>query len=418
MTKSFTEYYDEERRRSSGQPARLPPGSCVTPDGRRCRLCHAPSMEYAKELKVKDTAFRRFWASFASENVVDRLRPSPSGRGYRVVTKRKVHVTRAGFSMGLIDPVGRKLLDVDSCAIEPASHAALYARIAALLRHRAANPLVAALQYVILKGNYETTAVIFNLSEISQHAVKAANTVSKLLTREFPSVQGVFLFEDDSGDRYYMGGNTAAAAAFRRLYGEREISLRMDDLRLVYDVQAFSQVNLSVMPTLLATAREMLGQRGASLFDLYSGYGLFSIGLASGYSVVRGLEVSQQAVASAMNNARRLKLSHVRFNRSDISPESLIRTLPMLGPDDAVVMDPPRNGAADGVIEAVADRGPGRILHVFCNTERLKPDIAAWARCGYAVRRAIPVDNFPGTDHLEVLLLLTPEQRRHNDTAH
>jgi tRNA/tmRNA/rRNA uracil-C5-methylase (TrmA/RlmC/RlmD family) len=412
MTKTFSEYYDEERRRSPGHAPRVPVGSCVTPDGRRCRLCHAPEMEYEREVHVKAAAFRRFWSSFASDTRLAEMLSSPLGRGYRVVTKRKVHVTREGFSMGLIDPLGRRLLDVGSCAIEPELHAAIYARIAALLRHRSANPLVTVLQYVILKGNYEKTALIFNVAEISQHAVKAANTVSKLLTREFPAVQGVFLVEDDRGDRYYMGGNPASgAASFRRLYGDREISLPLDTLRLVYDVQAFSQVNLSAVPTLLTAARQLLGTGGAALFDLYSGYGLFSIGLAGGYSVVRGLEVSQQAVASAMNNARRLRLSHVRFNRSDISPDSLIRTLPMLGSEDAVIMDPPRNGAADGVIEAVADRRPGRVLHVFCNTERLKPDLAAWERSGYTLSRAVTVDNFPGTDHLEVLLLLTPGPR-------
>jgi tRNA/tmRNA/rRNA uracil-C5-methylase (TrmA/RlmC/RlmD family) len=415
MTKTFTEYYDEERRRSSGQAPRSSHGNCITPDGRRCRLCHAPEMEYDREVKVKNAAFRNFWASFAPEALLGEMLPSPLGRGYRVVTKRKVHVARTGFTKGLIDPAGKRLLDVQSCAIEPELHAAIYTRIDGLLRHRAANPLVAVLQYVILKGNYEKTALIFNVAEISQHAVKAANTVSKLLTREFPAVQGVFLVEDDRGDRYYMGGNTASgAASFRRLYGDREISLPLENLRLVYDVQAFSQVNLSVIPSLLSAARQLLGTGGTALFDLYSGYGLFSIGLAAGYSVVRGLEVSQQAVASAMNNARRLKLPHVRFNRSDISPDSLIRTLPMLGADDAVIMDPPRNGAADGVIEAVADRQPGRVLHVFCNTERIRTDLAAWERSGYTLKRAVTVDNFPGTDHLEVLLLLTPGPQLRN----
>ncbi len=408
---SFAEYYDDERRRGPRNPPQLPNEVCYTIDRRLCRLCHAPELTYEDELRAKTLAFRKFWSTFAHPGCLEAIVPSPLGRGYRVVTKRKVRMTRNGFTLGLIDPVGKRLLDVGGCDIEPALHAALYRRITEILRHKSANPLVSVMQYVILKGTYERVALIFNVEELAQSVVKAANTVSKLVTKEFAQVQGVFLHEDSSGDRYYMGGNSAAGhAGFRRLYGSRDIHLNVGDLRFVYDVQAFSQVNLSVMPALLETAGTLLGEGGGSLFDLYSGYGLFSIGLARRYKIVRGLEVSQTAVASAMNNSIRMKLAHVRFNRSDISPDSLLRTLPMLGADDAVIMDPPRNGPADGVIEAVADRGPGRILHVFCNTELLRQDIAAWKRCGYSVRRAVPVDNFPGTDHLEVMLLLTPSE--------
>ncbi len=405
---TFAKLYEEERRRGEYLLPRIQPGTCMTPDNRRCQLCHAPMIGYEDELRVKNLAFRRFWTTFASPGVLQPIAASPLGRRYRVVTKRKARSTRGGLILGLIDANEKALLDVQRCDIEPDRHAILYRRIGDLLRHRSAAPLVAVLQYVILKGTYERFALIFNVSELTQPTVRAANTVSKLVTREFPDVQSVFLYENPSGDRYYLGSASGSDHnAMRRLYGSRDIMLHVGDVRMVYDVQAFSQVNLSVMPVMLGKAAELLGEGGGSLFDLYSGYGLFSIGLAGRYRVVRGLEISQQAVSSAMNNAIKQQLRHVRFNHSDISPESLLRTLPMLGEDDAVILDPPRSGAAEGVIEAIADRNPGKILHVFCNTELLKQDIALWKSCGYRVQSAVPVDNFPGTDHLEVMLLLS-----------
>jgi 23S rRNA (uracil1939-C5)-methyltransferase len=410
--KTFAEYLTREIRTSGLPRPELPDGACLTRQGRACRLCLAPELGYESEVPAKNRAFRSFSRDFIDPDVLRDIVPSPKGRGYRVVSKRKAMLSRGSLTLGLIDAANRTLLDVRHCDIESPMHAGLYRRIGDMLRHRSAAPILPALLYVILKGTYQSTALILTVSEITQGLYKAANTLSKIVTKEFPHVTSVFLHVDPSGDRYYMGGHAqGTASATRRLFGNRELSLRLGDLSFTYDIEAFSQVNLSAMPVLAETAFSLLEHGGTRLFDLYSGYGLFSLTLAKHFHDVRGLEISHHAVASASNNARRLKLKHVRFQRNNIAAESLLRLLPGLGDDDVVLLDPPRNGTEDGVIDVIADRAPGRVLHMFCNTELLRRDLGAWRKNGYTPHSVIPVDNFPATEHLEVFVLLRPARK-------
>lgn len=416
---NFREIYEQELRNSRHAPPVLEQGSCRSARGTLCTLCHASRISYADECVVKQRALRRLWERFANGRALRPLATSPQGRDYRVVSKRKVEQHREGFSMGLIDVQAREVLPVRRCAIETPLHALLYERIEILLRHRAAAPLVGVLRYVVLKGDARQVAVLFTIAELSPRTIKAANTLSKLLTRDHPEVQGVFLYEDSSGDRYYMGRGTASRPAqLRRLFGQRELSAQVDALRFVYDVLAFTQVNLSVLPVFLGSVRTLLreargeqpGARG-TLYDLYSGYGLFSIGLHEDFLAVRGAELSQPAVASAISNAKRMQLRHLRFHTLDLNADAVFRFIPFCGADDVVLLDPPRGGCDEGVLAAVAARNPAHVLHVFCNLDLLERDLNEWKQLGYDVRAAVPVDNFPGTDHVEMLVLLAPHTR-------
>jgi len=77
-------------------------------------------------------------------------------------------------------------------------------------------------------------------------------------------------------------------------------------------------------------------------------------------------------------------------------------------PPEAVLLDPPRKGTAEGVAETIAARAPRRIVHICCGTDEIPREIAAWARVGYRVQRVAPLDLFAGTLGLETMLLLAP----------
>ena len=82
------------------------------------------------------------------------------------------------------------------------------------------------------------------------------------------------------------------------------------------------------------------------------------------------------------------------------------RIRPPDGIPEIAVMDPPRQGTDPGVIEALAKRRPARIVHIFCGTDRIPVELRTWAKNGYRVASAVPLDLFPGSANLETLILL------------
>jgi 23S rRNA (uracil1939-C5)-methyltransferase len=138
---------------------------------------------------------------------------------------------------------------------------------------------------------------------------------------------------------------------------------------------------------------------GERVLDLYCGAGNFSLPLARRGVEVTGVERSPVAVAAACANADRLGLSTVRFTR-----DAVAAALGQLPPAalDAVVLDPPRGGAAD-VAEALAARRATRILYVSCDPATLARDARTLVAQGYRLRRVQPLDVFPQTYHIETV---------------
>ena len=142
------------------------------------------------------------------------------------------------------------------------------------------------------------------------------------------------------------------------------------------------------------------------LYDLYCGYGLFGLSAAKAVNSVIGFEISASAVNSAKENAKRNKIENARFYSENLTPESLNKILPKQTKEEAVILDPPRNGTNSGVIEFLADRKIKKVLHLFCEADVIRPELKRWTQNGYSVKRVVPVDMFPATDHIETMVLL------------
>jgi tRNA/tmRNA/rRNA uracil-C5-methylase (TrmA/RlmC/RlmD family) len=144
---------------------------------------------------------------------------------------------------------------------------------------------------------------------------------------------------------------------------------------------------------------------GNDLYDLYCGYGLFTLTLGARARKGTGIERTPEAIDAAIRNAKRLGGTNTRFFRSDITGATLPHLISRVRPQDAILLDPPRGGTAPGVIECIAARRPGRVVHMFCNIDGMPAEISRWRAAGYIPVRGVPFDMFPGTDETEVMVL-------------
>jgi 23S rRNA (uracil1939-C5)-methyltransferase len=407
--KTFDDVLAAAVARTSRVGRTLQPGECQSPTGNRCTLCHAVTIDYEEEIRIKREALRAFWGTHLPQQALASLVASPLGRGYRTVTKRRVFPYRGSVRLGLIAPTEQgsyRPINVERCAIEPDSHAAIYKKVQELIEKPYAKYLAAVLGYVIIKGSYTEQTVILNVRAIDAEVTRAANTLSKSLTHAIPGITGIFFYKDSSDGRYYLGSGNAQG--LRKVHGKAEIYQRISGKSFLYSPLSFSQTNASIVDLFVARAGELLElKRDARLYDLFCGYGLFALCLNDKVESVQGIDNAAESISAAIANAKRQKATNVRFTRSAITVETLPRLLASARQNDVILLDPPRSGTGEGVIECLAARNPARVLHIFCNVDLMPAELARWKQSGYLVTRAVPFDMFPGTASVEVMVLLT-----------
>ena len=191
------------------------------------------------------------------------------------------------------------------------------------------------------------------------------------------------------------------------LWGDETIEDELCGLRFRISPNAFLQTNTAMAERLYGLAGEYAGLTGAeTVWDLYCGIGTIGLSLASDALTVWGIEVSEESVARAIENADLNGITNTAFFAGNVG-EVVEELLERSGPPDVVVVDPPRAGLAGKALRRLGRIGAPRIVYVSCNPTTLASDVKRlrvdW---GYRLARARPADMFPHTPHVETVALL------------
>ncbi len=191
------------------------------------------------------------------------------------------------------------------------------------------------------------------------------------------------------------------------LWGEEWIEEEFAGLRFRVRPNAFLQTNTEMADTLYALAREAAGLTGGeTVYDLYCGTGTIGLSLASQALGVWGVEISEEAVACAIENATANGIANAAFFAGNVG-QSIEELRERAGAPDVVVVDPPRAGLAGKALRRLGELAAPRIVYVSCNPTTLASDLAVLRdEYGYRLLRCTPVDMFPHTPHVESVSLL------------
>jgi 23S rRNA (uracil1939-C5)-methyltransferase len=191
------------------------------------------------------------------------------------------------------------------------------------------------------------------------------------------------------------------------LWGDDSIEEQLFGLRFRVSPNAFLQTNTEMAERLYGLAREYAGLTGAeTVWDLYCGIGTIGLTLAGDALTVWGIEVSEESVARAIENAELNGITNAAFFAGNVG-QAIEELRDRSGDPDVVVVDPPRAGLAGKALRRLGRIGARRIVYVSCNPTTLASDVKALrADWGYELRRARPVDMFPHTPHVETVALL------------
>jgi len=196
----------------------------------------------------------------------------------------------------------------------------------------------------------------------------------------------------------------------RLLWGDEAIEEEILGLRFRLRPNAFLQTNTGMAERLYALAIEYAALTGSeTVYDLYCGTGTIGLALAGNALSVWGVEISEEAVACALENADLNGVGNAAFFAGNVG-QSLEELAERAGAPDVVVVDPPRAGLAGKALKRTGALGAGRIVYVSCNPTTLASDVKVLrGEYGYELVRARPVDMFPHTPHVETVALLTRE---------
>jgi 23S rRNA (uracil1939-C5)-methyltransferase len=194
---------------------------------------------------------------------------------------------------------------------------------------------------------------------------------------------------------------TTAGGETELVWGEPQLRERIADLDVRISAEAFFQTNTEMAERLYEHVAAFAGLAGwERVYDLYCGIGTIAMALAQRAGEVWGIELLEQAVADAIDGARRNEITNARFFAGDVRT-ALPELLAKAPHPDVLVVDPPRAGLSKAVVRRIVEAAPRRIVYVSCNPTTLAPNAAELAHAGWALRRVQPVDMFPQTHHIE-----------------
>ena len=181
---------------------------------------------------------------------------------------------------------------------------------------------------------------------------------------------------------------------------------KLENFQFKISPKSFFQTNTRQAEKLYAVARDFAGLGGNEVvYDLYCGTGSIGIFVSGQAKKVIGVEVIEDAIADAKENAAINNITHAEFFAGDVIKICNADFFKLHGRPDVIITDPPRAGMHEKLINKLLEIAAPKIVYVSCNTATQARDIGLLGE-KYAVEKIQPVDMFPHTHHIECVVLL------------
>ena len=262
-------------------------------------------------------------------------------------------------------------------------------------------------RHVLIRYGYFTKEVMVCLILNGNKIPKEEQLVKSLC--EIPGMTSITINVNKKHSNVILGEE------IRLLWGQEYITDRIGDISYQISPLSFYQVNPMQTQKLYAKALEYADLHGEeTVWDLYCGIGTISLFLAQKAKFVRGVEIVPAAIENAKENAKLNGLSNTEFFVGK-AEEVLPREYKKNGVyADVIVVDPPRKGCDETLLETMVEMNPERIVYVSCDSATLARDLKYLCERGYELRKVCPVDQFGMTVHVETVVLLS--QQKPDDT--
>lgn len=386
---------------TSPRPAREIRWNC--PAAAKCGGCQLTRLSYAEQLQWKQQRVAELLDGICEVHPI-------LGMDDPFHYRNKVHavlaVDKAGKPISGVYAMGtHRVVPVRHCLIEDRRADRIIQTIVAMLpayKLRIYNEYThrGFLRHILIRTGHVTGQIMVVLVATSLEFPGKKAFVQELIQRH-PEITTVVLNCNQRETSMVLGTKKIT------LYGEGYMEDELCGKRFRISPQSFYQVNAKQCELLYRTAIDAAQLTGAeTLLDAYCGTGTIGLCASDGCKQLIGVELNADAIRDAKENARRNGVENARFLCDDAG--RFMQKLAKEGnAPDVVMMDPPRAGSDQKFLQSLLMLKPKRVVYVSCNPETLARDLRVLVDGGYQAEWATPVDMFPGTEHVETVVLLS-----------
>ena len=262
-------------------------------------------------------------------------------------------------------------------------------------------------RHVLLRYGFKTDEIMVCLVINGKTIPHCHDLVGRL--RQIPGMTSITLSTNTAKTNVIMGDT------IRLLWGQEFITDYIGEIKYQISPLSFYQVNPVQTEKLYGLALDYAGLTGnEAVWDLYCGIGTISLFLAKKAKQVYGVEIVPQAIDDAKNNAKINDITNAEFyvgKAEEVLPEYYKEYEKTHNGEtahaDVIVVDPPRKGCEESLLQTIVDMQPEKVVYVSCDSATLARDVKFLRANGYELKDVTPVDQFPHTVHVETVVLLS-----------
>lgn len=254
------------------------------------------------------------------------------------------------------------------------------------------------LRHLVVRKAYRTGEMLINLVTTSQMKLDLKDLVERIKSIKLDGVLKGFLHTiNDALSDVVKSDET------RILYGQDYITEEILGLKFKISAFSFFQTNSQGAEKLYSIVRDFVGStKDKVVFDLYSGTGTIAQIMADVAKKVIGIEIVEEAVQAAKENAALNNLTNCEFIAGDV----LKKVVELKDKPDIIILDPPRDGIHPKAIGKIIDFNCPKLIYVSCKPTSLARDLQVFVERGYKVEKVKCMDMFPHTPHVECVALI------------
>jgi len=372
-----------------------------------CGGCSYQTLPYEEQLKLKESQVKRLLdnAGLEGYEFLDIL-PSPSEYNYRNKMEFTFGDVEKGGELALgMHKTGSfyEMVTVEGCQIVHADFIKIMMAVLIYFRERKipfyhTRKHEGYLRHLVIRRSAKLGEILVNLVTSSQMNLDLSDLVEEVKNLKLEGELKGFLHTiNDSLADVVQSDET------RVLYGQDYFMEELLGLKFKISAFSFFQTNSLGAERLYSVVRDFAGStKDKIIFDLYCGTGTIAQIMADVSKKVIGIEIVEEAVQAAKENAKLNGLENCEFIAGDV----LAKVDELKDKPDLIILDPPREGVHPKAIDKIIKFGAKQIIYVSCKPTSLARDLKIFVEKGYKVEKVRCVDMFPHTPHVETITVL------------
>ncbi len=355
----------------------------------KCGGCDFRYIDYPYQLELKKKILESTFKNAKVDIKVNDIIPCDNPIGYR----NKVQVPVRDHKFGFYRKFSNDIVEFDKCYVQTNLENEILNDIKNLLLEYKIDSYF---RHILIKHGQGTNEVMIGFI-VKDLKVPNLNEVVNILTSKYDQIKSVILNLNTRNDNVILGDKEVV------LFGNDYIVDEFEGLKFKIAFKSFYQVNYHQMIKLYNKAKDLANvDKDSRLLDLFSGIGTISLFMSKYCEEVTGVEIVKEAVDNAKDNAKLNNITNATFYLDDARAE----LSKYLKDKDVLIVDPPRKGLSNDLIDSIKKTNINKIVYISCNPATLARDLKLFED-QYKFTDAYPVDMFPYSTHVETVVLMS-----------